>query len=59
MKLMEKIENIFAAVAFAEEGDSETARRIAGEGCEAGVRTDESHACGDGCKGGMHLPAKA
>lgn len=28
MKLMEKIENVFAAVAFAEAGEVETARQI-------------------------------
>lgn len=31
MKLWNKIEDIFAAVAFAEEGDADTARRIMAE----------------------------
>ncbi len=30
MKLMERLENIFAAAAFAEEGEFDTAREIAG-----------------------------
>lgn len=31
MKLWQKLENLFAATAFAEEGDFETARRLARE----------------------------
>lgn len=31
MKIFEKLTNLFAAVAFAEEGDAETARQLASE----------------------------
>jgi hypothetical protein len=31
MKIFEKLTNLFAAVAFAEEGDAETARQLAAE----------------------------
>ncbi len=36
MKILEKLGNLFAAVAFAEEGDAETARRLAAEGEDGG-----------------------
>jgi len=49
MKIMEKLENLFAAVAFAEEGETETAIRMVEEtkGRET-VITTPMHTC-QGC----------
>ncbi len=35
MKILDKLANLFAAVAFAEEGEAETARRLMAEGDDA------------------------
>lgn len=46
MKLMEKIENMFAAAALAEEGEFDTARRMADEGsASAGKGTSGKCVC--------------
>jgi len=55
MKITEKLENMFAAIAFAEEGEADTARGIMEEGrTNCGTETTD---CCDHCGGAT--PAKA
>lgn len=55
MKFWNKIEDIFAAVAFAEEGDADTARKIMSEG-KKGVRYADDECCDD-CYDAVSRPA--
>ena len=57
MKLMKRFEDIFAAVAFAEEGEHDTAVRIMAEGKAADDLNPRTIECGENCDS-MH-PAKA
>lgn len=50
MKLMKRLENIFAAVAFAEEGEADTARDIMGKDDGHGNEKRPECVCnGDDC----------
>jgi hypothetical protein len=56
MGILKKLENIFAAAAFAEEGDEKTARMIMVEEEPAAVCRPE---LGDDCKGLTPPPVRA